>query len=165
MFRSSPARHADAVKAPVLLIRLEPDQLDHEDERDTRRGRGPEPRRQSELHGQRSRDERRSRHREPPQEQHLDRSQRERARPHAQNGCIRSSGSSPNGVAFARTTMRGTHTGDFFGIPPTGRRVELPGVHIMRIANGRIAEHWGSNDDLGMMRQLGVIPSPEQAAG
>ncbi|MFN8483805.1 MAG: ester cyclase [Anaerolineae bacterium] len=65
----------------------------------------------------------------------------------------------------ARTTMRGTHTGDFFGIPPTGRRVELPGVHIMRIANGRIAEHWGSNDDLGMMRQLGVIPSPEQAAG
>ena len=65
----------------------------------------------------------------------------------------------------ARTTMRGTHTGDFFGIPPTGRRVELPGVHIMRIANGRIAEHWGSNDDLGMMRQLGVIPSPEAAAG
>lgn len=67
--------------------------------------------------------------------------------------------------AVARTTMRGTHLGDFFGIPPTGRRVEMSGVHILRIANGRIAEHWGSNDDLGMMRQLGVIPSPEGAAG
>ncbi len=61
----------------------------------------------------------------------------------------------------ARTTMRGTHQGDFFGIAPTGRRVELSGVHILRIANGRIAEHWGNNDDLGMMRQLGAIPSPE----
>ena len=61
----------------------------------------------------------------------------------------------------ARTVMRATHTGDFFGIPPTGRRVELAGVHILRIANGRIAEHWGSNDDLGLMRQLGFVPGPE----
>jgi steroid delta-isomerase-like uncharacterized protein len=57
----------------------------------------------------------------------------------------------------ARTTMRGTHLGDFFGIPATGRSVTLPGVHVLRIADGRIAEHWGSNDDLGLMRQLGVI--------
>lgn len=60
----------------------------------------------------------------------------------------------------ARTTMTGTHLGDFFGIPPTGARVSLAGVHILRIADGRIAEHWGSNDDLGLMRQLGVIPDP-----
>lgn len=60
----------------------------------------------------------------------------------------------------ARTTMLGTHRGDFFGIPPTGRTVEMTGVHIMRIADGRIVEHWGSNDDLGLMRQLGVIPAP-----
>ncbi len=58
----------------------------------------------------------------------------------------------------ARTTMRGTQRGDFFGIPPTGRRVEMSGIHILRIANGKIAEHWGSNDDLGLMRQLGAIP-------
>jgi steroid delta-isomerase-like uncharacterized protein len=58
----------------------------------------------------------------------------------------------------ARTTMRGTHLGDFFGIPPTGRAVTLPGVHVMRIADGKVIEHWGSNDDLGLMRQLGVIP-------
>jgi steroid delta-isomerase-like uncharacterized protein len=63
----------------------------------------------------------------------------------------------------ARTTMRGTHLGDFFGIAATGRKVTLPGVHIMRIADGKIAEHWGSNDDLGLMRQLGAIPEPAAA--
>lgn len=64
----------------------------------------------------------------------------------------------------ARTTMTGTHDGDFFGIPATGARVILPGVHILRIQDGRIAEHWGSNDDLGLMRQLGVIPDPNAVA-
>lgn len=59
----------------------------------------------------------------------------------------------------ARTTMTGTHRGDFFGIPPTGKPVSMDGVHVLRIADGRIAEHWGSNDDLGLMRQLGVVPS------
>lgn len=58
----------------------------------------------------------------------------------------------------ARTTLRGTHEGDFFGIPATGKAVEIGGVHIARVADGKIIEHWGSNDDLGMMRQLGVIP-------
>jgi predicted ester cyclase len=64
----------------------------------------------------------------------------------------------------ARTTMTGTHQGDFFGIPPTGRSVTLGGVHIMRVADGRVIEHWGSNDDLGLMRQLGVIPEPSAVA-
>ena len=63
----------------------------------------------------------------------------------------------------ARTTMRGTHLGDFFGIPATGRPVTLSGVHILRIAGGKIAEHWGNNDDLGLMRQLGVVPEPSPA--
>ena len=63
----------------------------------------------------------------------------------------------------ARTTMTGTHLGDFFGIPPTGRSVTLTGVHIMRVADGKIVEHWGSNDDLNLMRQLGVIPEPAHA--
>lgn len=63
----------------------------------------------------------------------------------------------------ARTTMTGTHRGDFFGIPATGRAVRVSGVHILRIANGRIAEHRGNNDDLGLMRQLGVIPEPSMA--
>jgi steroid delta-isomerase-like uncharacterized protein len=64
----------------------------------------------------------------------------------------------------ARTTMRGTQRGAFFGIPPTGKTVEMTGVHIMRIADGRIIEHWGSNDDLGLMQQLGAIPAPGEAA-
>ena len=59
----------------------------------------------------------------------------------------------------ARTTMRGTHRGDFFGLPPTGQSVVLTGVHIMRVADDRIVEHWGSNDDLGLMRQLGAMPA------
>jgi steroid delta-isomerase-like uncharacterized protein len=63
----------------------------------------------------------------------------------------------------ARTTMRGTHSGDFFGIPASGRAVTLTGVHVMRIADGRIIEHWGSNDDLGLMRQIGALPEPVPA--
>jgi len=63
----------------------------------------------------------------------------------------------------ARTTMRGTHRGDFFGIPATGRAVTLPGVHVMRVADGKIAEHWGSNDDLGLLRQIGALPEPSPA--
>jgi steroid delta-isomerase-like uncharacterized protein len=58
----------------------------------------------------------------------------------------------------ARTTMYGTQQGDFFGIPATGHAVEVGGVHILRIADGKIIEHWGNNDDLGLMRQLGVLP-------
>ena len=60
----------------------------------------------------------------------------------------------------ARTTMRGTHRGEFFGIPPTGKAVTMNGVHVLRIAEGKIAEHWGSNDDLGLLQQLGAIPPP-----
>lgn len=63
----------------------------------------------------------------------------------------------------ARTTMRGTHRGDFFGIPPTGRAVTLAGVHVVRVADGKIAEHWGCNDDLGLMRQIGALPEPSPA--
>jgi steroid delta-isomerase-like uncharacterized protein len=62
----------------------------------------------------------------------------------------------------ARTTMRGTHLGDFFGVPATGRQVTLGGIHILRIAGGKIAEHWGNNDDLGLMRQLGLVPDPSR---
>ena len=64
----------------------------------------------------------------------------------------------------ARTTMRGTHLGSFFGVPPSGKTVEMTGVHIVRIADGRIIEHWGNNDDLGLMRQLGAVPAPVEAA-
>ena len=48
----------------------------------------------------------------------------------------------------ARTTMRATHLGEFFGIAPTHRQVTVSGVHILRIADGKIAERWGDNDDM-----------------
>lgn len=63
-----------------------------------------------------------------------------------------------------RQTMRGTHLGEFFGIPPTGCRVAVTGSHLWRIKDGRLVEHQANNDDLGLLRQLGVIPAEETAA-
>ena len=63
----------------------------------------------------------------------------------------------------ARTTMRGTHRGKFFGIPPTGTVArDDRGSHVMRIADGRIVEHWGSNDDLGADAPTRAIPDPAE---
>ncbi len=63
----------------------------------------------------------------------------------------------PDKVAV-RVVMTGTHTGDFFGIAPTGKRVTVNQFQIERIENGKIVEHWRQTDDLGMMRQLGLLP-------
>ena len=57
-----------------------------------------------------------------------------------------------------RNTFNGTHCGPFFGIPATGRRVSVTQTHVFRMAGGKMAEHWNNSDDLGMLRQLGVIP-------
>jgi steroid delta-isomerase-like uncharacterized protein len=57
----------------------------------------------------------------------------------------------------ARIPFRATHLGEFFGIPPTGKQVYVDGIHILRVKDGKVAEHWGTNDDLGLMRQLGVV--------
>lgn len=61
-----------------------------------------------------------------------------------------------------RGTLRGTHTGEFFGIPPTGKQVEISGIHILTIKNSQVTEHWANNDDLKLMQQLGVMPVPVQ---
>ena len=65
----------------------------------------------------------------------------------------------------ARVTMSGTHQGEFMGIDPTGNRVTITGMDLVRIAEGKIVEHWANFDDLGMMQQLGVIPEPGQQPG
>jgi steroid delta-isomerase-like uncharacterized protein len=62
-----------------------------------------------------------------------------------------------------RWTGRGTHRGELQGIAPTDRRVEVPGGVFYRIADGKIAEFRGQLDMMGLMRQLGAIPSPQQA--
>jgi steroid delta-isomerase-like uncharacterized protein len=64
--------------------------------------------------------------------------------------------------AAVRWTLRGTHEGKWLGIPPTGRRFEIPGMHMIRIQNGKIVEEWRNADRLAMMQQLGVIPAPQQ---
>lgn len=56
-----------------------------------------------------------------------------------------------------RTTMRGTHRGEFFGMPATGRNVEVPQITIERFREGRIAHHTRVTDELGLMKQLGLL--------
>jgi steroid delta-isomerase-like uncharacterized protein len=53
-------------------------------------------------------------------------------------------------------TFSGTHTGDFFGIPPTGRPATIRVMDVVRYRDGRVAEHWGIVDMAGLMAQLGV---------
>jgi steroid delta-isomerase-like uncharacterized protein len=58
-------------------------------------------------------------------------------------------------------TATGTHTGtEIMGVAPSGRTVTLPGINIFRLRDGRIVERWGRLDDLGFLRQLGVIEYP-----
>jgi steroid delta-isomerase-like uncharacterized protein len=64
----------------------------------------------------------------------------------------------------ARVTMTGTHTGGFWGIPPTGRRVNLTAIYIVRIADGKIVEHWGEEDGMKVLKELGFKPKLELLA-
>ena len=62
-----------------------------------------------------------------------------------------------------RWTMHGTHRGEFRGIAPTGNALEITGIGIFRFSEGKVVESWDNFDQLGMMRQLGAIPTPEQS--
>jgi steroid delta-isomerase-like uncharacterized protein len=65
----------------------------------------------------------------------------------------------------ARLTSSATHTGEFMGMPPSGKRYEIGEIHIFRVADGRVAEHWHQADFLGMMRQLGAMPGASSGDG
>ena len=60
----------------------------------------------------------------------------------------------------ARFTARGIHTGNFMGLPATGKPITMTGIEIFRIKDGKIAELWGEANLLGLMQQLGIIPVP-----
>lgn len=55
---------------------------------------------------------------------------------------------------WAYIVMRGTHKGDFMGMKPTGKEIEINGIDIFRFVNGKVVEHWGMKDGLAMMQQL-----------
>lgn len=63
-----------------------------------------------------------------------------------------------------RLIARGRHTGAFLGRPPTGKTFSVQQIHIYRIADGRIIEHWACRDDLDQGIQLGLIPVGRPAA-
>ena len=64
-----------------------------------------------------------------------------------------------------RKTFHGTHQGDFMGIPAMSKQVTFDIIDILRIAGGKMAEHWAVADQLGLRRQLGVVPPPGQGGG
>ena len=61
-----------------------------------------------------------------------------------------------------RWTWRGTHTGEYMGVSPTGKEMKVTGISILHIKDGNIVEEWGEMDNLGMMQQLGLVPSTEE---
>jgi predicted ester cyclase len=63
-----------------------------------------------------------------------------------------------------RLSVSATQQGAFMGLPPTDMHVRLTGIDIMRIAGGKIVEHWGEMNMLSMLQQLGVVPPPGQAS-
>lgn len=59
-----------------------------------------------------------------------------------------------------RFTASGVQRGTVMGVPPTGKTVTLPGIQIFRISGGKITERWGQLDELGLLRQLGLVSDP-----
>src|SRR5690606_20771032 len=57
-----------------------------------------------------------------------------------------------------RVTLTGTHVGDFFGIPPTGKPLKVTRTNIEQFRDGKIVAHWRTTDELSLLRQLGVVP-------
>ena len=61
-----------------------------------------------------------------------------------------------------RWRSRATHQGEYMGIPPTGKEVKFTGTSVYRIEEGKIAESWNSEDQFGLMRQIGAVAESEQ---
>ena len=57
-----------------------------------------------------------------------------------------------------RVRYTGTHDGEFMGVSPTGNRIDMETIDIIRIADGKCVEHWGVSDMMGLMRQIGALP-------
>jgi steroid delta-isomerase-like uncharacterized protein len=64
------------------------------------------------------------------------------------------------GNVAARFTMRGTHRGTFFGVAPTGKAVVVQAMNFYRLSGGQIVEERGQPDLLGLLQQIGAVPTP-----
>lgn len=63
-----------------------------------------------------------------------------------------------------RGTWRGTHQGEFMGIPPTGKTATFAVFDIVRVRDGKVTDHWGLSDNMALMQQLGVAAPTGQGA-
>ncbi|HEY4397602.1 MAG TPA: ester cyclase [Acidimicrobiia bacterium] len=61
---------------------------------------------------------------------------------------------------WTRKTFHGTNDGEFMGAPPTGKKVSFDVIDVVRVRDGRFVDHWNVVDALGLMQQLGAVPSP-----
>jgi len=68
-----------------------------------------------------------------------------------------------NDTAYARFSVTANHSGDFFGVAPTGKTIKLVGMCCLRAANGVIVEGWNVWDQMGLVRELGML-SPQVVA-
>ena len=64
-------------------------------------------------------------------------------------------------MVMTQTTWRGTHTGEFRGLPATGKPIAISAFLTERVRDGKVVEHWSLFDQMSMMQQLGVIPPPQ----
>jgi steroid delta-isomerase-like uncharacterized protein len=61
-------------------------------------------------------------------------------------------------LAAGEATITGTHKGDFMGVPASDKSFEVSSVDIIRVEDGKVAEHWGVTDTMSLMQQIGAIP-------
>ncbi len=60
-------------------------------------------------------------------------------------------------------THEGVHGGPYLGFPATGKRFKINGIEVFRIVGGKITEYWRRDDELGMLMQIGLIPTPTRS--
>jgi steroid delta-isomerase-like uncharacterized protein len=58
-----------------------------------------------------------------------------------------------------RSTVRGTHQGEFMGVPASGKKVEVSNYDFVRFENDQVVEHWGTIDSAALMEQIGAVPA------
>ena len=63
-------------------------------------------------------------------------------------------------LASAHVTLSGTHSGEFMGVPASDKTFEIETIDIIRVEDGKCAEHWGVTDTMSLMQQIGAVPAP-----